>query len=658
MNAELLSDSASASSFQKNVYRAWESFMTTGECNRGFIRGFIYSSWQRCSERGTPHRLARQMPIVSQDFLKKAHLRSGEFSLAAKEVLKPLLSAVDTPRTVVLVADAEGVILDTYGTRRNVDFAADINLRSGGNCHELAGGTNAIGTALAIGRAAQVHAEEHFYQVVKGWTCAAALVRDPVDSKILGVLDISGTRDTFNSRNLALAISIAGQIEALLRENATQTRLQLLEWCQNEASAWRSDALILLDSEGRVVCRNKNVANAMSRVGLDPSDIAAWQSNIGAEAKAALPSWIRREWVHPAIVNNRCIGNLVVIPNVARDAEKTISRCEQTCNSSNANAFQRVVGSSVSLRAAIDKARRLAQSDCPILLLGETGVGKEEFAIAIHEASTVRDGPFVAINAGALPKDLAASELFGYADGAFTGGRRGGRAGKFEEADGGTLFLDEVGELAPEIQVQLLRVLQDGELSRIGENRKRRVDVRLISATHVNLRAAIEQGAFRKDLFYRLSVTSVNIAPLREWREDIPALVAHFLKQFATRHGVVAKCINVELLRALENLPWPGNVRELRNLLEQMCLLSDYRELAVSDLPCEYACAYADGKSLSALEQAERDRIAQALARDPSNLTRVARELGIARSTLYVKLKKYVLVGVTGDANGGYQSEL
>jgi transcriptional regulator with PAS, ATPase and Fis domain len=302
----------------------------------------------------------------------------------------------------------------------------------------------------------------------------------------------------------------------------------------------------------------------------------------------------------------------------------------------------------------------LAEVDVPVLLLGETGVGKEMFARAIHEGGRRKDGPFVALNCGGLPRDLLASELFGYVDGAFTGARRSGMVGKIEAASGGTLFLDEIGEMPLELQPYLLRVLEGGEVYPLGGAKARIVEFRLVAATNKDLRAEVNAHRFRTDLFYRVSVTSLHIPPLREHREDIPTLVEYFSGEAALRHGARVKRFGPEALSALGRYTWPGNIRELRNVVEGAVLMATGEAVTVSDLPAEItssldeaqdqASAPASPPAVVDLEAVERDAISAAIVACHGNLTLVAKELRISKSTLYVKVKKYGLDKLVPDA--------
>jgi len=307
--------------------------------------------------------------------------------------------------------------------------------------------------------------------------------------------------------------------------------------------------------------------------------------------------------------------------------------------------FRRILGHNWRLRRVIELARRVAATDASVLIRGESGTGKELFAEAIHRASPRAAGPFVVIHCGAVPPTLFESELFGYQPGSFTGADRRGRQGKFELAHGGTVFLDEVGELQPDLQVKLLRVLEKRAFYRIGGGEPIRADVRVLAATNRDLDAMVQAGRFRQDLFYRLNVVSLELPSLRDRRDDIPELVYAFLQEFARVHNRNVAELAPEVLSALLRHEWPGNVRELRNVVERLVVLSEGGVVGPDHLPeTLHAMARAHpGRQTSLLahltHQTERDLIVKALEQTEHNVARAARLLGIPRSTLYSKAK-------------------
>jgi transcriptional regulator with PAS, ATPase and Fis domain len=302
----------------------------------------------------------------------------------------------------------------------------------------------------------------------------------------------------------------------------------------------------------------------------------------------------------------------------------------------------------------------LAGVDTPVLLQGETGVGKEVFARAIHESGRTAAGPFVPLNCGGLPRELLASELFGYVGGAFTGARRAGVVGKLEAAHLGTLFLDEIGELPLELQPFLLRVLEGGEIYPVGATQPRRSSFRLITATNRTLVDDVSAGRFRMDLYYRISGTCLRVPPLREHLDDLPELVEHFAEAVAVRNCTARKCFAADVLAAFARYSWPGNVRELRNVVEEMTLLGGPgTRVGLEALPREISEPRSPSDRPSApptprrLEEIERDAIETTLREYEGNMTEVARALQVSRSTLYVKLRKYGLESILAQIRRG-----
>jgi len=313
-------------------------------------------------------------------------------------------------------------------------------------------------------------------------------------------------------------------------------------------------------------------------------------------------------------------------------------------------AFSDVVALAPASREAKETAVRAAPQDSTVLLLGESGVGKEVFAHAIHAFSTRASGPFVRVNCSAIQETLFESELFGYEDGAFTGARKGGKQGKFEMADGGTIFLDEIGDVPLSVQAKLLRVLQEREIEKVGAEETLKVDVRVIAATNQDLTRLAEEGKFRRDLYYRLSVIPIRIPPLRERHEDIPELIRIFWESLKKRHGIYHKALSPEAQKLLERYEWPGNIRELHNVLERA--LTIVVEPTISDEQVRMImvgarethdefCLSEECGLTQLVEQTERRALGFALARTNNNRLQAAKLLGISRALLYKKLHAY-----------------
>ena len=305
--------------------------------------------------------------------------------------------------------------------------------------------------------------------------------------------------------------------------------------------------------------------------------------------------------------------------------------------------FEDIIGRNAGFLETLRQARIASRINSNVLLLGESGTGKDIFAQAIHNTSSRRDGPYVAINCATIPRDLITSELFGYSEGAFTGSRKGGSQGKFELADGGTIFLDEIGETPLEVQAALLRVIEDKSIIKIGGTKVTTVNVRIIAATNKELKEEVRKGKFREDLYYRSNVFTIRLVPLRERIEDIPLLVDSFMKSISRSMGKEIVSIDPMVLEYFINYRWPGNVRELQNVLERMINIAHTSKLTVDLLPSEIIDSLSPENAeedIESVDRMERELILRLLR---SNLTRknIAKKLGISRSTLYRKLDKY-----------------
>jgi two-component system, NtrC family, response regulator AtoC len=313
------------------------------------------------------------------------------------------------------------------------------------------------------------------------------------------------------------------------------------------------------------------------------------------------------------------------------------------------SSFENIIGRSPSMQAMFRMVEKIAEFKSTVLIQGESGTGKELLARAVHNRSVRKDKPFVAVNCGAIPENLLESELFGHVRGAFTDAVRN-KQGLFEEADNGTLFLDEIGELPLGLQVKLLRVLQEDEIRRVGDNRSRKVDVRILAATIRDLATEVRQGNFREDLFYRLNVLTVKIPPLRERAEDIPQLVEHFLRRCNAKLGTHIQGVEPQALKLLVEYPWPGNVRELENLIERAVILCDGDRITPGLLtdkvrqtlgPSSAPFVGGDLSIKKAVRSVEETLIRRALTQTGGNRTRAAKLLEISHRTLLYKLKDY-----------------
>lgn len=339
--------------------------------------------------------------------------------------------------------------------------------------------------------------------------------------------------------------------------------------------------------------------------------------------------------------------NNKIIPIISRAMEKINSRPVQPSGSTvvpvRESAFDTVLGHSRGLQQVIQLARKVAVTDVPVLLTGETGTGKEVFAQAIHNGSARAKQPFVAINCSAFSKELLESEIFGHKAGAFTGALKD-KKGLFEEANHGTIFLDEIGEMAYGLQAKLLRVLETGEYIKVGDTKPTKIDVRIVSATNRNLKEEIANSNFREDLYFRLSVFHLHLPPLRERREDIPELAVAFLKFFAAKMGKQVKGFAADCQAWMQSYAWPGNVRELRNVIERALIICD-DYITLDDMPLDFRSSTLSGSAADGddfeLAEAEHRHIQRVLQYTKGNKAEAARLLKIGLTTLYRKIEEY-----------------
>lgn len=633
------------------VANSWEHFLQDRPLPAVGVRNVVLDSWRRSRSEAVDPTIG-SAPAADGDRIYQLRARSRDLYEAAKPVLETLREILRESGTLIMLSDPSGTILDLNGESRARDAGEQINLAPGGCWSEELIGTNAIGTTIATHQPVQIYASEHYCIDVKHWTCAAAPILDPLGKTLLGVVDVSGVKETFHGHTLGLVISAAKQIEGVLARRDAELHGRLLEHAMDGFSRYGNDCVVLFDQRGRIVKTSGSMQQAREMYGVRlpfevGSQLPALDFAVHPDERIRqTPLWLRPEWLHPVRSRDGDLGTLLVIPigNPHRQAVNTSTLAITATN----DVFTEIIGTSQAISTAKARAKRIAPLDLPVLLLGETGAGKEVFARAIHKASSKPEGPFIAVNCGALTRELLASELFGYSEGAFTGARRGGLPGKFEQADGGTLFLDEIGEMPLDMQPHLLRVLQDGVVVRLGDTRERKVAVRIVAATNRDLQADAHAGRFREDLFHRLCVVSLHLPPLRERPEDTEAIIGHLNRRLAEKYGCPPKGLDPEVLAHLLRYRWPGNTRELQNVFEAMFALSDGNHIDGTLLPPHIAAASVDsvlarGEVMPAvaagrLAEMERSVINAAVANARGNLSMAARNLGISRSTLYVKL--------------------
>lgn len=632
--------------------RAWENYVT-GQSEVSEVRSEIVQSWQRSMNLGVDATRRQSRKIEHEDDVHKLRRRNASLRHAALSAFARLEPHLAEAKAILILTDKDGVIIDAIGDHSVLDEGQKIHLEIGGVWNEDAIGTNGIGTALKTGKPTYVHAAEHFCQGVQAWTCAGVPIFDPFDRSVIGVVDLSGPPDIFRRHNIALVVAAAREIEIALAEQQREERTRLLETFLNSDASRPDNSVLLLDKVGRIMFRR----GLDDRLHLPRPDFAVGHqllplsSNMTeGDIRAALPRDIETDGITRLEFDGHLRGAALSLKRstASRPQDTVAVRIKPRANVDEDEIV--IVGNAPKMLEAIELAERAAAANVTVLIQGETGVGKELFARLVHNRMERANAPYVTVNCAAISKDLIGAELFGHVEGAFTGALRGGKAGKFEQADGGVLCLDEIGDMPVELQPYLLRALEQRAVYRIGDDQRRPVNVQLVAMTNRNLRADVEHGRFRRDLFYRIGIVAIEVPPLRQRSSDVPLLLEHFNTVCAQRFSRPPLKFAPAVLERLQDYRWPGNVRELRNLVERLFLLKTGPEVGLTDLPPEIM-EPAGGLGFSHyvevedapvnLENMEAITIRRAMQAEKGNLTRVAESLGISRPTLYRKIKQY-----------------
>jgi transcriptional regulator of acetoin/glycerol metabolism len=638
--------------------KTWIEFLKSGHVNDPRFNKTIEQSWCRS-------RQAQVDPFQSVcekfDSQKKVEVRSEKITALAKPIMDTLYQCVRGAGFIIVLIDKQGYIIRTVGALKELRQADKLRFGPGANWGEEFVGTNAIGTALALGHPVQITGPEHYCESHHLWTCSAAPIRKQ-NGEIIGFLDISGPRELSTVHQLGLVVAAAHAIEDRIVLDESYGKLyntnKYLEAVLNSVS----DGIIAVNGQGVITGINKVAVKTFQ---LHPKEVVGQTLNASVNHNGRLQNFFKTRSAGTAkeeiLLNMPCKkGSIVAMANPFFSENNDNLGFVLTLSPANTSYFLShkpedaiarfkfgdIVGESIAIHQAIDKAKKVAPGSSTVLILGESGTGKELFAQAIHGASDCHWGPFVPVNCGAIPRELIQSELFGYADGAFTGARRGGRTGKFEKANGGTLFLDEIGEMPLEMQINLLRVLEEKSITPVGGKKAIPLNVRIIAATNKSLFEEVTKGRFREDLYYRLNVISITLPSLKVMQGDIKLLTRYWVDKISRKMGRKIKQIEPDVLNRLENFHWPGNVRELVNALEHAINFMTGDTLAIKYLPAYLRKKhfekpqFGEDKILT-LRSLEKNNIKKALLFYNSNITRTAKALGIGRNTLYDKIKKH-----------------
>ncbi|WP_418791287.1 sigma-54-dependent Fis family transcriptional regulator [Phosphitispora sp. TUW77] len=661
---------------KEQLFNAWTVFVDKGIVNNDCVRKEIEDSWRRCRAMDIDP-VNDVIPKVCKAEMEKRRQAKQELLEISFPIMKNLFSFVEGSGFVVSLCDQDGVIVEALVDLEVIDLLAENSDFVGCNYSEENVGTNAVGLAIKLGHPIQVFASEHYIKAIHPWTVSAGPIYG-YSGEIAGVLSMAGSFEKVHSHTLGMVVAAVNAIEGQLKINrvledikVVNEEMQVGSHYQNAIVDSISEGLIAVDEKARITKINAAAA-ALLRVDAEAvlyssiNELLGYQNPISQSLQSGdiindeeYQAETGKTITH-CTITCRPIRNpqykIVGLVAIIREIRAVKQLVHQMVGARARFVFDDLVGQNASYLKTVKLARLAATSSSNVLLLGESGTGKEVFAQAIHNASNRSKGPFIAINCGAIPRELVGSEMFGYSEGAFTGAKRGGNPGKFELAEGGTLFLDEIGEMPIELQAILLRVLQEKLVTRIGGNQVIPIDARVIAGTNKDLHREVEKGSFRKDLYYRLNVLNIHMVPLRNRKEDILTLTCFFMEKINQRLGQQTNILHPETLEVLQGYHWPGNIRELENVIERAIHIASGETLTVDCLPEELLLSRIQNTCKRALprelpggkvvisrnwKDPGKAVIIEAIKRNGGNLTRVAKELKISRTTLYSKLKKY-----------------
>ncbi|HWQ79432.1 MAG TPA: sigma 54-interacting transcriptional regulator [Anaerovoracaceae bacterium] len=655
--------------YNNKLLEYWNRYIKDGEPmpeNLEDVRPFIYESWKRSKVKNV-FPLEVKDKKLSPDELRYTFKRNEVLMSVAHSYVENLYSYVKGSNFIIALTDNHGYVLDLVGQDPDIQLQAKRSgLAVGCNRNEEYSGTNGIGTCLVTGQPVQIWGNEHYIKPHHSYVCSAAPIRNQYGT-IIGCLDIVGPVGAVTPHTLAMVCAAVDGIEKEIKMRETYEKISITNNQLVSTIQSISSGIVMIDNMGIITqhnnraiqflklpnkkYENENLANILDlKYGLHKlldlrhdfnNKEVSLVNHLGVTLHLSLSAKVIYNTQHEKI-------NTVIIIEEQQRIHKMVSKMS---GFTARFTFDSIIGTSEEMMHVIEVAKMAAQSDSNVLILGESGTGKELLAQSIHNASDRANGPFIAINCGSLPKGLIESELFGYESGAFTGASKDGQPGKFELASGGTIFLDEIGDMALELQATLLRVIQTREVVRIGGRQPKKIDVRIMSATNVNLLESVQSKSFRSDLYYRLNVLSILIPPLRKRKADIPVLIDHFIRVYNQSMGKRVSELTPESYNRVINYNWPGNVRELENTIERALNLTQDDIISEDELPQEILHkkqheTVQDNQpykhpDAAGVRNKEAFRIISALEQEAGNITNASAILGIPKRTLYRKLGKY-----------------
>jgi len=644
---------------EHRIYELWQEFaLHQKPVELNMVTPEIAASWHRSRNLSIDPFLA-DMQTVSDQELNQRRRKVQELITSSLPYMHKLFTLIKDEQAVITLCDADAVILEVLA---NPTAYPEISYPEEGTIHsEHFVGTNAIGLSLAIDSPVEVVGPEHWRKVNHGWACFANPLH--AGNTVVGCINvacpITGYKD---SRTIAPMVQVSSN--AIERELMFKFKLS-----DQEKIIQQQKTLLEYVDTGIIAIDREGVIKQINRQALDIFKVqGAWEGrllkdlfhsdvNLTALAEQGrmldeqdLPIKIGSSYAHITCSTYKLeldkLGiNLVILVRTPATVRRIVNKAS---GATARYSFADIIGTSTTMEQPLKIAQLASKNNANVLVMGETGTGKELLVQAIHNASERRNKPFIAINCGALSRELIRSELFGYEGGAFTSAKSSGSLGKFELAEGGTLFLDEIGEMPLEVQAVFLRVLQTQEVVRIGGKYPIPVNVRVIAATHRDLAVAVQEQTFRNDLYYRLNVLSINLPPLRERNDDILNLTKFFLKKFQQQFEKPNLDIDDIVCGLFEAYNWPGNIRELENVMQRAAVICENDLITIHDIPNtivnyqpnEFSQNPAEQDGYS-LEEGKREKLIQILQKTNGNVREVSTLLRVSRGTVYNMLNRY-----------------
>ena len=643
---------------QKLAYEEWKKFVRGESATADIIPPIILDSWFRCRSKDVDPYL-KKVPLVLEEGKLENLLRKNRCLIdMSRPFMEHLYGFVKGSNFVVALSDANGYLMELVGDPEVLESIRKGNFVKGACWSEDSAGSNGVGTVLKMERALQVVGCEHYCLNSQQWTCSGAPIRDS-EGKLVGVIDMTGPYEMANCHTLGMVVASAHAIENEIRLKKALSECLIADSFQRTVISSIPEVIIAIDNDGIITLMNNNAKKTFgpNAEGFVGSDIHSFWKHKNAGLVNLIENNDSLTDVEVRIVfknhqadftlscypihsMDQVTGKIIILDEIKR-ARTLVTRM---MGAKAKLHFGNIIGVNPRFLETVRQAEMASQSNSNVLLLGESGTGKDIFAQAIHNNSVRKDGPYVAINCATIPRDLIASELFGYTEGAFTGSKRGGNQGKFELADGGTIFLDEFAETPLELQAALLRVMEDKCIIRIGGTKYRTIDVRIIAATNKDLKEEVRKGRFREDLYYRSNVFAIHMVPLRNRKDDIPLLVHSFVAKIGRSMNKTIDAVDKDVLEKLVHYHWPGNVRELQNVLERMINIAHTDRLTFDFLPPEILeeqpVEDSEDARVEPVDRIEQQLIMRLIG---SNVPKkeIAKKLNMSRSTLYRKLEKY-----------------